>query len=249
LFPGVEIKGGVLYFLWDRDNRGTCATITRREGDSIGPVDRVLNRFDVFVRDARALPILEKILNKDGKSFSELVSPRDPFGPDLVSNFTKYRKIGKPNKGDLKLYMNKNKTRVTEWVDPKYATRNLHLVKKWKLLVPKAGSDGGQKLPDVVLGKPLIASPGSVCTSTYIVIGPFDLQTNSNSAESYYRTRFFRFLISLRKVSQNTTQSTYTWVPQQTWDRTWTDAALYKKYGITKEEQEYIESMVKEMPA
>lgn len=249
LFPGVQIKGGVLYFLWDRDNPGSCSTTTRRADDVIGPIERTLDQYDVFVRDARALPILAKVLRTKEKSVSDLVSTRDPFGPALSSNFTGYRKNDERQEGDLKLYMNHGTTRVTKWIAPTHVTKNEHLVKKWKLLVPKAGSDGGQKLPDVVLGQPLISEPDSVCTLTYLAVGPFATKTETQSMESYMRTRMFRFLVSLRKVSQDTTQKVFTWVPQQTWDRTWTDAELYEKYGITEEEQEYIESMVKEMPA
>ena len=249
LFPGVEIKGGVLYFLWDRDNRGMCSTTMRRGDDIVGPTDRVLNEFDVFIRDARALPILNKVLGDGGDSFAELVSTRDPFGPALSSNFKGYRKNDKKQSGDLKLYMNEGSNRHVKWVSPEYVTKNIRLVSKWKLLVPKAGSDGGQKLPDVVLGQPIVAGPHSVCTLTYLAIGPFESKEATESVETYLRTRLVRFLVSLRKISQDTTQKVFTWVPQQPWDRIWTDAELYKKYGITAEEQAYIEAMVKEMPA
>ncbi len=249
VFPGVgkSIKGGVQYFLWDRDNPGPCATTTRRGESVFGPVDRKLNQFDIFVRESKALPILEKVLKKNESSFSELVSMRDPFGPALSSNFTGYRKGDHKEPSDLKLYMNVGAKRVQKWVDHDTVTKNHSLVKKWKIFVPKAGSDGGQKLPDIVLGTPILAEPRSVCTLTYLCIGPFENKLESQSALSYIQTRFARFLISLRKISQDSTQKTYWWLPQQTWDHTWTDAELYKKYGITKEEQKYIEAMIKEM--
>ena len=249
LFPGVEIKGGVLYFLWDRDHPGTCTAVTRRGQEVVGPVERILNQYDVYVRDARSLPILRKVLKKSDPSFASLVSPRDPFGPTLSSNFTGYRKNDTKQPGDLKLYMNQGGRRVVKWVAPEHATKSLHLVRKWKLLVPKAGSDGGQKLPDVVLGQPIVAEPGAVSTLTYLAVGPLSSRDEALSVESYLRTRFVRFLVSLRKISQDTTQKVFTWVPMQTWDCEWTDGDLYKKYGITTEEQAYIESMVKEMPA
>ena len=249
VFPGVgkSIKGGVQYFLWDRDNPGQCATLTRRGERIFGPVDRQLNQFDIFVRDSRALPILEKIMKKRESSFSEIVTMRDPFGPALSSNFTGYRKGDRKEPSDLKLYMNVGSKRVHKYIDQDLVTKNHAFIKKWKILIPKAGSDGGQKIPDVVLGTPIIAEPRSVCTMTYLCIGPFDTKTECESATSYIRTRFARFLISLRKISQNSTQKAYLWLPQQTWDRSWTDAELYKKYGITKEEQVYIETMIKEM--
>ena len=249
LFPGVQIKGGVLYFLWDRDNPGSCSATTRRGEDVVGPVDRALDQYDVFVRDARALPILEKVLKKKEQSFSDLVSTRDPFGPALSSNFTGFRKNDKKQEGDLKLYMNQGSKRLSKWVSPEHVSKNADVVDQWKVFIPNAGSDGGQRLPDVVLSSPLVGEPGSVCTLTYLYVHPCSSQSEAQSVDSYIRTRFLRFLVSLRKLNQHTTRSSYLWVPQQTWDRTWTDAELYKKYGITKEEQEYIESMVKEMPA
>ncbi|MDA8025811.1 MAG: Eco57I restriction-modification methylase domain-containing protein [Actinomycetota bacterium] len=249
LFPGVEIKGGVMYFLWDGDNPGACETTMRRGDEVIGPTNRQLDKYDVFVRDARALPVLEKVIGELGVPFAELVSTRDPFGPALSSNFTKFRQDDVRRAGDLKLYMNLGSKRVEKWVDPSLVTRNHAVIEKWKVFIPNAGSDGGQRLPDVVLGTPLIAEPSSVCTLTYLFIGPFDTETEARSVDSYIRTRFARFLVSLRKISQHTTRSSYNWVPQQTWDRTWTDAELYEKYGITPEEQAYIESTVKEMPA
>ena len=251
VFPGVgkSIKGGVQYFLWDRDNPGACSTTTRRGEDVFGPVQRKLDQFDIFVRDSRALPILEKVLRKKEPSFTELVSMRDPFGPALSSNFTGYRKGDHREPGDLKLYMNVGSKRVQKYVNPDVVSKNEGLVKKWKIFIPNAGSDGGQKLPDVVLGVPIVAEPRSVCTLTYLCIGPFDTKVQCESATAYLRTRFARFLISQRKISHHSTQKTYFWVPQQTWDRTWTDAELYKKYGITKDEQAYIETMIKDMPA
>ena len=178
-----------------------------------------------------------------------MVSTRDPFGPQLSSNFTGYRKNDKRQPGDLKLYMNHGTTRVTKWISPDYVTKNVALVKEWKVLVPKAGSDGGQKLPDVVLGRPLLSEPQSVCTLTYLAIGPFASKATAANVEAYLRTRFARFLIGLRKISQDTTQKVFRFLPQQDWDHAWTDVELYKKYGITADEQAYIEAMVKEMPA
>jgi len=249
VFPGIgkNIKGGVMYFLWSRDDEGSCEITTRRGDEVVGPVDRVLDEFDIFVRDARALPILKKVLAKGEDSFSDLVSPRDPFGPALSSNFKAYRKPDEKHEGDYRLYMNDGTTRVSRWVDKVHVSRNFELAHNWKVLIPNAGSDGGQKLPDVVLGRPLIAEPDSVCTLTYLVIGPLASEFEANSVESYMKTKFFRFLVSLRKISQHTTQKSYLWVPTQKFDRTWTDEELYAQYSISSKEQTYIDSMIKEM--
>lgn len=248
LFPTVDIKGGICYFLWSRDEPGPAQVTTHRSGHSIGPVERNLDEFDVLVRDSRALPILRKVLDGSSGSFAELVTTRDPFGPALTSNFRNVRR--KPEPGDLRLYMNQSERRGETWVDPTFVTRNRDLVGEWKLLLPKAGpgNSGGHVLPDMVLGRPIVAEPHSVCTLTYLVAGPFDTREACDSAASYLRSRFARFLVSLRKPSQDATRSVYTWVPDQTWDRIWTDEELYEKYGITDDEQAYIAEMIREMP-
>ena len=245
LFPGVDIKGGVCYFLWNRDSEGPCEVTMVRGDERHGPTERHLDEFDVLVRDSRALEILRKVLVKNEVSFADLVSGDTPFG--IPTNFTGYRR-GPKKTGDLKIYL-KDGARDEKWIDPDLVRKNTHAVLKWKVFVPEAGSDGGQKIPDVVLGKPFVGGPKSVSTQTFLYVGPFDEQEEADSALAYLQTRMVRFLISLRKISQHAMKSVYTWVPQQAWDHTWTDAELYKKYGITKDEQAYIEMMIKEVTA
>jgi len=249
LFPGVRIKGGVSYFLWDRDEEGPCSMTLRRGDDVVGPDLRELSEFDVLVRDGRALPILRRVLEQKEKPFSELVASVRPFGDKLRSNFKGYYEKSNGKKTELRLYMNRGADRHQFWVDEDYVTQNIALSRSWKVHVPKAGSDGGLKLPDVVLGRSFLGAPGSVCTETYLAIGPFKTEREAASAQTYMNSRFARFLISLRKPGQDTVPSTFAWLPQQAWNRQWTDAELYEKYGITEDEQAYIESMVKEMPA
>jgi len=244
VFPGVEIKGGVCYLMWDRDHPGDCSVSTVRGGEVEGPVRRDLGEFDVFVRDARALTILHKVIEKKESALSEVMSARTAFG--VVSNFRGYSSTKR--KGDVRYYATSPTGRVEAWVARDEALTNLDAIDKWKAMVPKAGSDGGQKLPDVVLGQPWIAKAPSICTQSFLFVCVDDEQ-QAESVASYYRTRFLRFLVSLRKITQDTTRESYTWVPQQTWDRTWTDEELYEKYGITPDERAYIESIVKEMAA
>jgi site-specific DNA-methyltransferase (adenine-specific) len=246
LFPGVEIKGGVCYFLWEADHNGGCKFEQRRSGVSSGVEVRDLAEFDVFIRDGRGVEILKKVLPATTDFMPAIMSGQNPFG--MVTNFANYRR-GEKKPGDLKLFRIESGKRLENWVEPRYVQKGQEYIKKPKILVPKAGSDGGQKIPDIVLGKSIIAGSGSVCTQSYLVIGPFETKAEAESCESYLKTRFFRFLVSLRKITQDAMRGTYTWVPQQKWDRTWTDAELYKKYGITADEQAYIEAMIKEMPA
>jgi site-specific DNA-methyltransferase (adenine-specific) len=123
---------------------------------------------------------------------------------------------------------------------------HVHLIDSWKVLVPKAGSDGGQKIPDAVLGKPWVAQPPSICTQSFLFVSVDD-ESSAQSVCSYYRTKFLRFLVSHRKITQDTTAQSYLWVPQQKWDQEWTDTQLYKKYGLSKEEITFIESVIKPM--
>ncbi|MER2599600.1 MAG: Eco57I restriction-modification methylase domain-containing protein [Caldilineales bacterium] len=246
-FPGVDIKGGVCYFLWNRDEKGHCTVTTNRDNSSIGPTDRRLDEFDVFVRDSRALDILRRVLSISEASFFDLVSPRDPFGSILSSNFKDYH--SKKKEGDLRLYINQAERRGETWVNASTVTKNHFLIDTWKVLIPKAGpgNSGGHIIPDMVLSKPLIAEPGSVCTLSYLTVGPLDSQAACVSVASYLRTRFVRFLISLRKPSQDAPRGVYSWVPRQSWDRQWTDEMLYEKYGITSDEIAFIESMIRPM--
>jgi site-specific DNA-methyltransferase (adenine-specific) len=144
--------------------------------------------------------------------------------------------------------MNQGGKRVEHWISNETVKKNRKLLNGWKVFVPEAYGERGA-IPALVLGPTLVAGPKSVCSQTYLCIGTFETKNEAESFASYLSTRFARFLISLRKISQHALRSTYQWVPLQTWDRTWTDAELYKTYRITKDEQAYIETMIREMPA
>lgn len=249
LFPAVGINGGVCYFLWDRDNPGTCATTFKRNGITVGPVERDLGEFDVLVRDTRALTILRKVQAADEESFSTLLSGDTPFG--LPTNYSGYKKDAQPVNGELLVHANASQQRVQGAMRRDLVTKNVHLIDTWKVLISKAGSGRERETTgvDMVLSPPLIGTPGSVCTQTYIVAGPLGSKAEAESVESYLRTRFLRFLVSLRKVSQDALRGVYTWVPVQTWDRTWTDEELYARYDITEEEQAFIAERIREMKA
>lgn len=247
VFPTVGIGGGACYFLWDRDNPGPCDCTYHRNGETIGPRARDLNEFDVFVRDPRAVSILRKARAKEAASFEELVSGDTPFG--LATNFKDYTRDSAPTSGEVRLFANIGTTRVTGSMSRKAITKNADLIDVWKLFLPKTGSGRERERSgiDLVLGPSIKAAPGSVCTQTYLAAGPLESKAAAESVESYLRTRFVRFLVSLRKPSQDVFRGMYRWVPQQAWDRTWTDADLYAKYGIADDEIEFIESIIRPM--
>lgn len=126
--------------------------------------------------------------------------------------------------------------------------KSKHLIDTWKLLVPAVGSGRERERSgvDLVLGPSLIAPSPSVCTQSYLFFY-VSSKDEARSLQSYYVTRFFRFLVSLRKITQHATHSTYQWVPMQSWDRIWTDEELYRKYGVTSEEEAYIASLIRPM--
>lgn len=128
-------------------------------------------------------------------------------------------------------------------------TKNTHLIDVWKLFLPVAGSGRERERSgvDLVLGPSMTGEPGSVCTQTYLVAGPLKSKSEAESMESYLRTRLVRFLVSIRKPAQHVFRGMYRWVPVQTWDRIWTDDDLYAKYGITEDEQAFIESLIRPM--
>jgi len=241
VFPGVEVKAGVCYFLWDASHNGDCNVTTIRGNEIIGPIQRNLGEYDVFVRDARAVSILHKVSGFGESSINTILARDKEFG--WTSNFDGFHE--KERSGDLPIYYIRTMKRGVGYITRKTVSKSVHLIDTWKVLVPKA-FNGGDGLPHQILGKPLIAPSPSVCTQSFLFFHVGSLKA-AKSLQSYYTTRFFRFLVSVRKITQDATHSTYVWVPMQTWDCLWTDKALYAKYGIGKKEQAYIESQVREM--
>ena len=242
VFPGVEVKGGICYFLWEKLHNGQSMVTTIRGEERLGPVARNLDEFDVFVRDPRSVEILHKVRAKIEPSIIDILTGDTPFG--IATNFGDFRLVKQP--GDIELHLVRQGKRSVGYLARERIKKNFNLIDSWKVLVPKAGSDGGQKIPDIVLGKPIIVSPGSICTQTFIAFWVAS-EAEAASLQSYYCTKFFRFLVSIRKITQDSLRSTYTWVPMQNWNQKWTDSALYDKYGLTKNEIEYIESVIKPM--
>jgi site-specific DNA-methyltransferase (adenine-specific) len=239
IFPGVEVKGGVCYFLWERDSHGDCAVTTVRGNNVVGPVNRNLAEYDVFVRDSRALDILRKVLSKKETSIIDILSVDKEFG--WTSNFDGFH--DKQKSGDVPIYYIRKTKRSTGWIERAAVQKSTQLIDTWKVMVPQAYG-AGEEIPHQILGQPFVAPNPSVCTQTYLFVHVAS-KNAAASVESYVRTRFLRFLVSLRKITQHATRSTYTWVPQQKWDQVWTDEKLYKKYGLTANDIAFIESRIR----
>lgn len=234
-FPGVEIKGGVNYFLWDRDNSGDCKIVTHENGEIISTSERPLleKGMDVFIRYNEAVPILKKILSFKEKSFSDIVSMQRPFG--FPTNFENINETKKTN--DVKIFANKK----VGYIDRKLIEKNPDLVDKWKIYAPKAIGSGDSK-SDVI--KPILGEPGSCCTETYIMLGTYDTKAEAENAIKYIQTRFFHFLVTLIKHTQDALARVYKFVPMQDFSIEHDDNELFKKYNLNDQEILFIKKIV-----
>lgn len=247
VFPGVQIKAGVCYFLWERDRHGDCSVTTHLNGDDIGPVVRPLleKGNDTFIRYNQAISIIKKVFNPVNRSFSELVSPQTPFG--IV---TSYKGTDKPQSStDLKMYISGNdkKYKGKAFYAPYDKITKGHDMIPWhKIYINMAGS-GSDSFPHQILGKPFYGEPNTICNQSYLVIGPFKNKDECENAMSYIATKFFRFMVLQKKNAQHAMRGVYQLVPMQDFTKSWTDEELYKKYRLTEDEIAFIESMIKPM--
>jgi site-specific DNA-methyltransferase (adenine-specific) len=253
VFPGVGLKGGVCYFLWERDTRGQCRVTTHFKDWPISTATRSLleEGVDVFIRFNEGLSILKKVVAlesgesqslslPDSKRFDRLVSSRKPFG--LETTFK-----GKPDKsaGDVLVYQNGG----TGYTHRSSITTGTDLIDKWKLFAGYAAPGTGNRdtYPHRIISTPFVGEPGSISSETYLCIGPFDSKSETESVLSYLSCRLTRQLILLHKSSQHTTRKVYTFVPTQEWTRPWADADLYEKYALSGSEIAFIEKIVRPM--
>lgn len=236
-FPGVDLAGGVCYFLWNRDERGLCE-VTNIVGDtSESATERRLDEFSTFVRHSAAVPIIRKILHKNEPTMSAQVSSRKPFG--LATN-------ARPEAtGDLVLRWEKG-----EGPFPRNKiTVGSEVIDKWKVITSyvaydhagNPGKDGKRK----VFSKIDVLPPREICTETYLVIGAYDSETEAKNLITYMRTKFFRFLVAQFMYSHHLTRSAYDFVPILDMKIAWNDESLAERYQLTGEEREFIDSKIR----
>ena len=239
-FPGVKIEGGVSYFLWDRERTAPCTIVTHLDAKTTSTSRRFLkeDRVDVFIRYQQGVDILHKVEAKHEPSFESLVSSRKPFGLD--STFKDFQSESSP--GMIKVYANKS----SGYILPVRINKGLEWINQYKVYISFAYGMG-DSAPNQVLNRPFVGEPQSCCTETYLLLGPCKSQQEASNIVSYICTRFFRFLVMLKKVTQNGTAKVYQLVPLQDFSKPWTDEALYAKYGLSAEEIAFIEAMVKPM--
>jgi hypothetical protein len=234
-FPGVEIKGGVCYFLRDKSYDGKTEFTTHENNKITSIRSRFLQEPDceILIRYNDSIPILKKVRALNEKTFDEIVSTKKPFG-----FLTNYHGAKKPFNEAIKLYG----YRRIEYVKRDDVRRRIDSVYQHKLIIPKAVGSGDSKTDHI---KPLYSEPNSCCTETYLMSGPFTSKKECENAMSYIDTKFFHFLVTLQKNTQDCMKKVYSFVPIQDFSKSWTDKQLYSKYGLDKNEIDCIESMIR----
>lgn len=247
-FPGVEIKGGVCYFLWDKEFNGKTKIYTH-EGDAIkSESERVLleKGAETFIRYNEAISILHKVQALKEKSFADMISANDPFGFDVRVEGSYKRVKPKfkiaPFKGAVMFYYNGWQRDGIGYIEKGSIRKNIDLIKDYKVIITKAWGVGNMAKDWL---NPLIVDPNSCCTETYLIIGPFAKKSTAENVVSYTQTKFFHLLVSLIKITQNAMKKVYSFVPVQDFEQSWTDKKLYRKYKLTRDEILFIESMVR----
>lgn len=254
VFPGVGLKGGVSYFLWDRENRGKCKVTTRFKDwpESVATRALLEQGAEIFIRFNEGLSILRKVMAKETGQDTVLALPNDKRFDRLVSSLRAFGfrtffkgKSKKQSEDDLLIHQNGG----TAFVSRKEVLSGTELIDGWKIFVGRAAPGTGNRdsYPHRIISTPFLGRPNSISSETYLCIGPFGSQKQAESALSYLSCRFTRFLILLHKASQDTTRKVYKFVPTQNWDRVWTDADLYKRYGLGPDEISFIEKIVRPM--
>ena len=237
-FPGIDLSGGVCYFLWDQQHSGDCIVRSIINGkESIIQRPLIEKGNDSFVRFNSSISILEKIKQFQESSFIQLVSSRKPFGIATNEQINTEKEIN-----GIKIYAYPK----NGYIESSKVSANKQSVYKPKVLISYAYGERGN-FPYLVIGKPFIGEVNSCCSETYLMIGPFDTTNECENVMSYIRTKFFRFLVLLRKNTQHATSKVYQFVPLQDFSHPWTDEMLYQKYNLTEDEIAFIESMIRPM--
>jgi len=237
-FPGVDIAGGICYFLWDRDNKGICKVETIRKSEIIKS-QRSLDQFDTFVRDNLAIEIILKV-NKMSNSFLDtVVSSRMPFG--LVSS------VRPEKKGDLDLITSAGNGKISS----DKVSNGKELINKWNVLLSKASNDhGGQPDKDGkrrIFSRIEVMPPKTICTESYLVVGNYGTKTEAENMVGFLKTKFCRFLVSTILLTQNITKGKFIFVPNLPMNEKWDDKKLFQKYSLTEQEIEFISKLIRPM--
>lgn len=238
VFPGVDIPGGICYFLWERDRATDECHVTNINGLDVASSSRSLSQHEVLVRDAQALSIIQKIQKLNERTMNEQVSSRKPFGLSTTE-----RPMAS---GDIDLRWTGGVGRFLREAVPS----GHEMIDKWKVIASRATPGGGRPGSDgrrTVLSSIEVLPPGTICTEAYLVVGAYSSQDKADNLVSYMKTRLFRFLLSQVVVSHDLTKEKYMFVPILDVTKAWNDKLLAKRYGLDEQEVAFIESRIRPM--
>lgn len=243
-FPGVDVNGGICYFLMDSNYSGDCE-YTNITGGKSSTALRKLDEFEIFVRRNEAISILHKVLAKGEKCLDAPggCSPQTPYG--FLSTY-----VGAPEKKadtDCALLSSKG----WSWVAYGEVTKSRETIPLYKPMISKLSCEHAGN-PDKsgmyrVLSRMEILEPGQICSQSYLTVCPQKTREQAENVYSYLRTRFVRFLILQTLAGMNLSISNFRFVPWLDFSQRWTDEMLYERYGLTEEEQAFIGSLIRDM--
>lgn len=240
LFSGVQIKGGISYFLYDKEYNGECDFYSHPNANSVSFTHRYLHEknCDVLIRYNQLVSVYHKIQAQEVfTAFSTIVSGRSPFAFNTNHHGSSEQKIG-----DIPYLEREGYT----YMPRESITRNTDWIGKYKVYITKAYG-AGEGFPHQIINKPILGEAGTICSGTYLVVGPFANMNEASNALGYMKTKFFRAMVLINKISQDAYAKVYNGVPMQDFSETWNDQELYTKYGLNEEEIAFIESMIKPM--
>lgn len=241
-FPGVNVAGGICYFLFQKNYSGPCIVRNIRKNIVISEEERSLNEFPVFVRDNSSIHIIRKIQKKAERTMDKVVFSRNAF--DLPSNMR--GKEHPETKSDLLLYSSEGQS----YIKSSSVTDKQKILSKYKLIITYAMSGGNKPGNDgkyQIISSLQVLQPNEVCTETYLILSVFNNITEAENMSSYIKTKFCRFLLLQSLSSIHITKNTFLFVPLQDFSKPWTDEELYAKYNLFPEEINFIESMIRPM--
>lgn len=254
IFPDTNNRGGICYLLWDDKYNNTesinkIKIVTHEEAGKEYVDSRLLitRDLDIFIRNGKAISILDKVMPEDGtiKPLSDIISPRKPFG--LEGNFVKDPGFHNSEDGLSTPIICYGKAKARGFIERSSVLSHAEWIDTWKVYMPYANNIGTELNDDNQ--NTFIGEPGSCCTETFLSVGhTLGLsETTAKNLSNYMRTKFARFLLSLAKISQHGTSKTYRFVPIVDFNEEWTDEKLYKKFGLSQEEINCIETSIKPM--
>lgn len=239
-FPGVNIAGGVCYFLWDKNYDGQCNVHNLTNGDVTTNEIRNLNEFDFFVRNNKALKIIRKVLKNNPKTMDQTVSSRNVFSlpTTIIGNTRK-------STGDISVLTSKG----ILYVSPNTISDRNDLLQKYKTIITYAMSGGNKPGSDgkyQVLSSLQVLEPNEACSETYLVLDSFSSKEESYNLMTYASTKFFRFLLLQALTSIHITKDKFCFIPLQDFTQSWSDEKLNQKYNLNLDEIDLINSLIRD---